>query len=44
MKWNTEGIFLPPEQQTPENIAANIDDILQNGNQAMLFRCCFTRK
>lgn len=34
--YETEGVFFPPEQQTPENIAANIDQILNSDGQAML--------
>jgi NAD(P)-dependent dehydrogenase (short-subunit alcohol dehydrogenase family) len=31
--YETDGIYLPPDQQTPENIAANIDAILDTGAQ-----------
>ncbi len=31
--YETDGIYLPPDQQTPENIAANIDAILDTGGQ-----------
>ena len=34
--YETEGVFLPPTQQTPENIAANIDKILDGNGQAVL--------
>jgi len=34
--YETDGIYLPPEQQSPENIAANIDAILDASNQVML--------
>lgn len=34
--YETDGIYLPPERQTPEDIAANIDDILNVDNQVML--------
>ncbi|MBL1422250.1 MAG: SDR family NAD(P)-dependent oxidoreductase [Alphaproteobacteria bacterium] len=34
--YETEGVFLPPAQQTPENIAANIDQILNGEGQAVL--------
>jgi len=34
--YETEGIFLPPEDQTPENVAAGIDSILDpEGQRAM---------
>lgn len=31
--YETDGIYLPPDQQTPENIAANFDAILDTGAQ-----------
>jgi len=31
--YETDGIYLPPDQQTPENISANIDAILDTGAQ-----------
>lgn len=31
--YETDGIYLSPDQQTPENIAANIDAILDTGGQ-----------
>ena len=31
--YETDGIYLPPEQQTPEHIAANFDAILDTGAQ-----------
>ena len=31
--YETDGIYLPPEQQTPENVAANIDAIMDASNQ-----------
>lgn len=34
--YETEGIYLAPEQQTPENVASRIDDILDASNQSML--------
>ena len=34
--YETEGIYLPPEHQTPENIATNIDEILNIEGQKML--------
>lgn len=34
--YETEGVFLPPEQQTPENVAANIDKILNADAQAIM--------
>lgn len=34
--YETEGIYLPPEQQTAENIAGNIDAILNVDGQKML--------
>lgn len=34
--YETEGVYLPPAQQTPENIAANIDAILNIDNQQIL--------
>lgn len=33
--YETDGIYLPPEQQTPENIAAHIDNILNPEQQVM---------
>lgn len=33
--YETDGIYLSPEQQTPENIAEKFDDILDAGKQAM---------
>lgn len=33
--YETDGIYLPPEQQTPENIAAHIDEIIDPSNQVM---------
>lgn len=44
--YETDGIYLPPEEQTPENVAARIDDIIaadgqglyqQGGEQTMKF-------
>ncbi|NQZ30029.1 MAG: SDR family NAD(P)-dependent oxidoreductase [Oceanospirillaceae bacterium] len=34
--YETQGIYLPPKQQTPENIAENIDKILDADAQTML--------
>lgn len=34
--YETEGVFLPPEQQTPENVAANIDKILDATAQVVM--------
>lgn len=34
--YETDGIYLPPEQQTPENIAARLDEICDPTAQAML--------
>lgn len=33
--YETDGIYLPPEQQTPEHIARRIDDILDTSQQRM---------
>lgn len=33
--YETDGIYLPPEQQSPENIALHIDDILNTDHQKM---------
>lgn len=33
--FETEGIFLPPEQQTPEQVAANFDQIIDQTGQHM---------
>lgn len=33
--YETEGIYLPPERQTPEDVAANIDAITDAGGQQM---------
>ncbi|WP_417482127.1 SDR family NAD(P)-dependent oxidoreductase [Maricaulis sp.] len=33
--YETDGIYLPPEQQTPENVAANIDAIIDPAGQQM---------
>jgi NAD(P)-dependent dehydrogenase (short-subunit alcohol dehydrogenase family) len=35
--YETEGIFLPPEDQTPENVAARFEDILAEAGQKSLF-------
>ncbi len=34
--YETDGIYLPPEKQNPENIAASIEQILDPAQQAML--------
>jgi NAD(P)-dependent dehydrogenase (short-subunit alcohol dehydrogenase family) len=34
--YETDGLYLPPEQQTPENIAANIHHVLDDTRQKML--------
>jgi hypothetical protein len=34
--YETEGVYLPPEQQTPENVRAQMDDIDNPEGQAML--------
>lgn len=34
--YETDGVYLSPEQQTPENVAANIDNILDASTQKML--------
>ncbi|HBN30830.1 MAG TPA: hypothetical protein DD416_06295 [Rhodobacteraceae bacterium] len=31
--YETDGIYLPPEQQTPENVAVNIEAIKDGGAQ-----------
>lgn len=34
--YETEGIYLPPEQQTPENVAARLDEICDTSSQDIL--------
>ncbi len=36
--YETEGIYLPPEEQTPENVMAHIDEILDPAGQEMLIQ------